>query len=289
MIEERQIDLSGRLRARITYHVAGDGPPVLLLHGWGASWYLWQETMTVLAAAGYRAIAPDHIGCGGSSKPLLLYSARDYGVYLDAFTDALGLDKFVLVGHSLGGLLAMAYAIRHRQRVQRLVVVGPAFNILRQLTPTRAHVLFWLAGLPLLGEIGLALMPARVLRAVLSRPWGGLYRPDRLPVEFLDRMAADLCEHATPLVCNTLFCLFLGALPGLRRFGDADVYARLGQVDMPTLVVWGEHDALLRPAAFADLAAHLPQATTCVLADAGHTPPVEAPQQFLRALMQFME
>jgi len=289
VIREEQVALSGRLRARITYHVAGDGPPVILLHGWGASWYLWQATMLALAGAGYRALAPDHIGCGQSSKPRLFYTPQDYSAYLNGFLSALGLERVALVGHSLGGHIALSHALAHPQQVERLVLVSPAFSALRQITPTRAQLLLAAAGTPLLGEMGLALLPARLLRWCLGRPWGGFHRPDGLPSGFLDRMTTDYLVHATPLVCNSIRYLVLFSLPILSRLRqDADLLPRVGRVTMPVLLVWGEHDARLRPGAFPILSTHLPHAQAMGIADAGHTPPLEAPEEFQAALIEYL-
>jgi pimeloyl-ACP methyl ester carboxylesterase len=288
MVREEHVDLADGLDARITYHVVGDGPPVVLLHGWGASWYLWQETMLALAAAGYRAYAPDHIGCGQSSKPWLLYTPRDYVRHVEAFVAALGLDEFILVGHSLGGHIALSYTLRNPRHVARLVLVGAAFSPLRQITPTRAEALLMLAGLPLLGELSLVLLPARLMRWCFSQPWGGFYQPDHLPPQFLDQMAADY-TRAMPLVCNSIRYLVLCSMPGLRRiWRDADLLPYLGRVTAPALVVWGEHDALLRPSSFALLASRLAHGAARPIAQAGHTPPMEAPQEWQRALLEFL-
>lgn len=289
MIREEYVDLAAGRRARVCYHVAGDGPAIVLLHGWATSWYLWHDTMLALAEAGYRVYAPDHIGCGDSGKPLCLYTPRDYDTYLCGFLAALGLERVILVGHSLGGHIALSYALNHPQQVERLALVDPAFSPLRQLARTRAGLLLVLAGLPFIGGLLLTVTPHRLLRRVLGTRHGGFYRPDRLPPAFLDRMVVDYLDHAAPLVCNSIRYLFLFSLPGLRRLRrDADLLPRLGEVTVPALLVWGEHDALLSPASFALLAAALPQVTARPITEAGHTPPMEAPGEFWNALSGFL-
>lgn len=289
MIREEFVDLAGGRRARVCYHVAGDGPAIVLLHGWAASWYLWQDTMLALAEDGYRVYAPDHIGCGDSSKPLCLYTPQDYDAYLSGFLAALRLERVILVGHSLGGHIALSYALNHPQQVVQLALVDPAFSPLRQLARTRAGLLLVLAGLPLIGELLLTLTPHRLLRRILGRQHGGFYRPDRLPPAFLDRMVVDYLDHASPLVCNSIRYLSIFSLPVLRRIRpDADLLPRLGELTAPALLVWGEQDALLNPAAYALLAAALPHVTARPIVEAGHTPPMEAPGEFQRALFDFL-
>ena len=193
------------------------------------------------------------------------------------------------IGHSLGGHLALSFALRRPQQIEKLVLVGPAFNLPRQVPLTRAALPLTLAGLPLLGELAFALAPKSLMRWHIGRPWGGFHRPERLPEGVLDRVVADYLDHATSLVCNTLCYLTLNALPGLRRLRrDADLLPLAAGVHVPVLLVWGEHDALLRPAVYQLLAQRLPCVTTCAIADAGHSPQIEAPDDFKRALLAFV-
>ena len=274
---------------RVTYRLAGEGPPVLLLHGWAASWHVWHDAMLALAAGGFRAYAPDHIGCGDSAKPLSAYTPSAYAAYVDGFVAALGIDQFTLVGHSLGGHIALSYALAHPGKVSRLMLVAPAYSALRQTRLTRAEGLLLFAACPVVGALALALAPARLIRWFFSKPWGGFYRPDRIAPEFLDSMALDYTVKASPWVTNSAAYLVLFSLPFLSRLRrDADLRPRLKDVAMRTLVVWGEHDALLSPRSFRELAAAIPNATAWPLADAGHTPPVEAADKFNSILMAFV-
>jgi len=290
MMHEADIDVVCGQSMRIHYHAIGEGPTVLLLHGWAMSWHLWKGAMLALARAGYRAVAPDLIGCGQSSKPWLFYTPGDYGRCIEAFLDALRPGKVVVAGHSLGGYLALWLALRRPQQVAKLALVGPAFSLLRQIALTRAELLLTLAGLPLLGELSLAVAPRAALRWMLSRPWGGFYRPERLPDGMIDQVVADLLDNATPLVCNTIRLLLLGSLPGVGRTGlSTDLLPRAPAVAAPTLLVWGERDALLRPDAYRLLAARLPHVTLRPVAEAGHSPQIEAPEEFMRSLLAFLQ
>ena len=290
MIDVRKVEITSGIKASIVCRTVGDGPPVLLLHGWAASWHLWEETMLALAAAGFRAYAPDHIGCGESSKPFCAYTPRDLALYVEGLRAALGLDRFALVGHSLGGHMALSYALAHPEHVERLALVDPAYAPLRQIKPSVSQVMLAAVGLPLLGELALTLTPVRLLRWVIGQSWGGFYQPERLPSDFLDRMAIDYLAKASPLVANTVTYLLLSSLPGLSRLKrDADLRARVGEISMPSIVFWGQHDALLSPASFSRLAAAMPTALAWPIRDAGHTPPLESPQTFNPALVAFLK
>ncbi|WUH92567.1 haloalkane dehalogenase [Streptomyces sp. NBC_00433] len=93
----------------------GAGTPVVLLHGNPGSSYLWRDVTPGLGAG--RTLAPDLIGMGRSGKPDIPYSFADHARYLDAWFEALGLDRVVLIGHDWGGALAFDWAARHPERV----------------------------------------------------------------------------------------------------------------------------------------------------------------------------
>ena len=106
------------LNSTIFYREAGRGPiPAVFLHGNPTSSYLWRHILPVAAASG-RCLAPDLIGMGESGKPDIAYSFDDHSRYLDAWFDALELDRVVLVGHDWGGALAFDWAARHPGRVR---------------------------------------------------------------------------------------------------------------------------------------------------------------------------
>ncbi|WP_116248449.1 haloalkane dehalogenase [Nocardiopsis sp. FIRDI 009] len=100
------------------YHEeTGEGAPVVFLHGNPASSHLWREVLPVFGSPG-RLLAPDLVGMGRSGKPDGAYRFADHARYLDAWFDALGLDRVVLVGHDWGGTLAFDLAARHPGRVR---------------------------------------------------------------------------------------------------------------------------------------------------------------------------
>jgi haloalkane dehalogenase len=103
------------LDSTIFYQEVGDGTPIVFLHGNPTSSHLWRD---VIPAVPGRRLAPDLIGMGASGKPAIDYSFADHARYLDAWFDALGLDRVVLVGHDWGGALAFDQATRHPGRVR---------------------------------------------------------------------------------------------------------------------------------------------------------------------------
>ena len=121
------IDAGG---VRTNYHDVGprDGSPVLLLHGSGpgvSAWANWRLTMGPLAAAGHRVLAPDLVGFGATERPAdVYYSLSTWADQVFAFMDAHGLPSAGLVGNSLGGRICLEMALRHPERIDRMVLMG---------------------------------------------------------------------------------------------------------------------------------------------------------------------
>ena len=113
---------------KIHYVRAGSGPPVVLLHGWPQTWYMWRKVIPVLAEK-YTVIAPDLRGFGESSKPVGGYDKVTVANDIYQVVRGLGFEKIFLVGHDMGGPTAYAYASAHPEDVKRLVILDVAITI----------------------------------------------------------------------------------------------------------------------------------------------------------------
>src|SRR5215216_5850925 len=118
--EPRSIQLHGH---PVTYRLAGDGPPLLLLHGITSSSQTWEKVLPALAEH-HTVIAPDLLGHGQSAKPRGDYSLGAYASGVRDLIAALGYDHATVVGHSLGGGIAMQFAYQFPERTERLVLIG---------------------------------------------------------------------------------------------------------------------------------------------------------------------
>ncbi|HZJ53767.1 MAG TPA: haloalkane dehalogenase [Myxococcaceae bacterium] len=116
---EQQLHQVEVLGSRMAYVDRGAGAPILLLHGNPTSSYVWRNILPYLEPLG-RCIAPDLIGMGHSGKPELAYRFADHARYLEAFIDALGLDRATVVAHDWGSALGFDWMTRHPARVRRL-------------------------------------------------------------------------------------------------------------------------------------------------------------------------
>jgi len=104
---------------------AANGEAVLLLHGKNFSGYYWEGVMQTLAAKGFRVVAPDQLGFGLSSRPNIYYSFQQMAANTRALLDKLGIDRVVVVGHSMGGMLATRFTLMYPDRVKKLVLESP--------------------------------------------------------------------------------------------------------------------------------------------------------------------
>ena len=110
---------------RLHYVTAGDGPPVMLLHGWPQTWYEWRHVMTMLAGE-YQVVAPDLRGFGYSAKPASGYDAATMAADLAALSDHLGLRELTVIGHDWGAVFGYVYAAKTPSQVRALGIVEMA-------------------------------------------------------------------------------------------------------------------------------------------------------------------
>jgi pimeloyl-ACP methyl ester carboxylesterase len=252
------------------------GRPLLLLHGFGGAKEDFTEWLDRLAAAGWHAVAPDHRGHGASSKPLgeASYSLAVMAQDALGLADALGWDRFALLGHSMGGFVAQLVVLEAPQRIAGLVLMDTGHGPIEGIDPAEAQV---------------AIAIARE--------------------EGMDRLADVLDERSSPLDTPAHRRL-LAERPGYAEFASRklratspDLYAAIvpelidhpdtlgGLRDLeavpPTLVVVGEQDAPF-VADSQRLAAAIAGATVAVIPEAGHSPQFENPDAWWDALSGFL-
>lgn len=255
---------------RIRYVDAGRGTAVVLIHGLAASMYSWRHTIQPLAQAGFRVIAFDNRGFGFSDKPDHGYDNRAYVELLMGLLDSLRITDAVLVGHSMGGAIAAQAALDHSSRVRGLVLVDAAG--LRARWPFMLRVAHW----PIIGVLFDRLRGRSATEGILK----ALYAvPARVTEEDVDQYYAPIAEPG--------FGRSLRGVLGQFRF-DA-LKGRLGELTMPTLVVWGTGDGLIPPAVGQEMADKIPGAVLVRFPGAGHAVPEETPAAFNQALLGFLE
>ncbi len=275
-IQQRQVRVGELTTACLT---AGEGPPLVLLHGHGESSGSWRWVLPALARA-HRVYAPDFPGSGGSAKPTAYaHPPAFYADFLADFLDALGLARAALVANSHGGLVALRLACAAPARVTALGLVDSS-GLGREIHPALVGLT-----LPGYGEATTAWLKTPLGAAQWA--WGlaalVLARPLLAPPEWLAQhyRLAQTPGHLE----GTLACL-RGEL-GL--WGQREVFLdALPRLTMPTLVVWGAYDAVI-PVSHASAAVErLPRGHLALIPDCGHVPHVERPDRFVAALSRFL-
>jgi pimeloyl-ACP methyl ester carboxylesterase len=263
---------------RLHYVVAGQGRPMVLLHGDSASALDWRWVLPDLARQA-RVHALDFPGHGDSAKPRTPYSPKRFTDTVIAFLNALGIDEAVLVGHSLGGLVAVRTARRLSGRVSALCLVASA-GVGRYIHPAIAG-----KTLPGVGETAAAL--GRTGLGSYQRAWG---RALLLFARWWEAPAEWLAEQRRLM---TLPGFAEASLRTTRSAVDAWgqkelILGELHQLHMPTLVVWGGADTVFPlPHALAAYRAP-PAARLRILPGCGHMAQIEAPATFVETLTGFL-
>ena len=256
--------------ARIRYIDAGRGPPVVLLHGLGASMYAWRKNLGAMAAAGFRVIAFDNRGFGLSDKPAVPYDNAAYARLAIALLDSLGISDAVLVGHSMGGAIAAEVAIEYPQRVRGLVLVGSAG------LGAREPLLFRVARWPVLGPAVLAFrgrgFTARLLKATY-------FDPSKVTESDVDQYYAPVAQPAYSRALRAV----------LRQFHFDGLEGRLDKIEAPTVVLWGEEDRWVPLGLGRALAAGITRSAFVSVPHAGHSVQEEAPDEVNHLVIRFLK
>jgi pimeloyl-ACP methyl ester carboxylesterase len=262
-------------RARLSTLEAGVGPPVLAIHGLGATKGSFLPTVDALADH-FRVIAVDLPGFGDSDKPIgAPYDPRFFADAIVDLLDALGLDRANLIGNSLGGRVALEVALREPERVDRLALLAPSLAWRR---PRR-----WAPALRLVRpELGLVqLAPRPVVEAIVHR---------LIPGADEGWTAAGVDEFLRAYLTPAGRAAFYAAARQIyleAPHGEAGLWTRLRELQPQVLFVWGRRDTLV-PIAFArHVTEALPQARHLEL-DCGHVPQVERPTQTHQAIAAFL-
>ena len=249
----------------IAYDEAGSGIALLMIHGWPHDRTLWAGQTSGLSA-GARCIAPDLRGLGGTSVrgP---YSIDQYADDLDAFLGALGIERAVICGLSMGGYIAFAMLRRHRARVRALVLADT-----RATADTDAMRDNRMRQVALIEEHGLdALVPAH-LRASVGR---STFEQNAPLVERVRRMMSAAPAQGA-----------IGALRAMAARPDSSEL--LATIDVPTLVVGGMEDTVTTPDELRAMAASIPHSRLELLEGSGHVCPIERPAAFNHVVSEFL-
>ncbi|WP_024332745.1 alpha/beta fold hydrolase [Gordonia hirsuta] len=276
---------------RRAYRIAGQGPAILLLHGIGDNSTTWNEVIGELARD-YTVIAPDLLGHGLSEKPKADYSVSAFANGMRDLLVVLGITKVTVVGHSLGGGVAMQFCYQFPRFVQRLMLVAPG-GVTSEVSPALRAVS--VPGVPyVLRGLGLpgALPLLRAVGRSLAKADGLPGMPERLAPRNLITDHQDLLRIIDDLADDEAHRAFIRTLRAVVDWrGQAVTFLDRAYLTarLPMMIIWGSKDTVI-PAHHAELAgAALPHARVEIFDGAGHFPFRDDPQRFITLVREFME
>lgn len=246
-------------------HPAG-APAVLLLHGLGADGSMWSLQLEALAAAGFRPLAPDIPGFGHSPYDGRGWNFRRIAGQVKTLLEALQIGPVHLVGLSLGGVIAQRFTLDYPHFVRKLVLVS-TFSALRP--KSTSQWLYFLQRLLLVHLVGLEQQARLVARRVFPAP----------EQEALRNMAVARIAGADPRAYRA----------AMRALGTVNLYKRLREIRVPTLVVTGERDTTVLPEQQKTLAEGIPGARQVFIAGGGHALTIDQAEAFNSVLLAFLQ
>lgn len=247
------------------FEVYGKGKPVLLLHGWLGTWGLWQETMAYLGQY-FRTYSLDFWGFGESGREKAACQLTDFATMVDHFMGRMGILSAPLVGHSLGGSVALLSALRYPKRVEKVVVIAAPLRASSLAFPVR------LVNLKPIRFLAVALYP--LTRKVILALAPKLCRDPR----FREWMARDLTK--------TSLQRFLASAASL---SSIDLVAQMKHLSIPLLGMYGDRDKILIPRESSAFERGEASAQIERWKDSGHFLMLDEPRAFMQTLKTFLD
>ncbi len=249
----------------VHYEAYGRGAPVILLHGWINSWDVWRDTMLAIPEQGrYKVYALDFWGFGDSSKQKTPpFKVQSYATMVDQFMEIMGIVESPIFGHSMGGTVALALALRAPERVKKVAVIGSPINGNALNFYLKLAGVGWIARLLWRLPMILRVIMLMLLAGDSSRVRKMIFRDvSRANTESFFRSIGDL--HRT------------------------DLREQMYKVTIPTLGVFGMQDNIVNPNQARLLAKGVPQARVAMMGDSRHFPMLDEPEKFIQVVQEFL-
>lgn len=245
---------------RVNYKQAGEGKPLLLLHGWGSSSDSWVKVQQMLGERGYQVIVPDLPGFGKTPAPSTVWGVEEYAEFANAFAEKVGLTKFVLAGHSFGGQTAIQFAVEHPEKLEKLILIAAAGvrrtpGVFKKLMVAVAKLVSFL----------LYLVPFEDLRNnIKNAMYMAIRRRDYMKTQGIMR---DV----------------------FKKVITQDLTAKFSQIKAPTLLIWGDKDQMT-PIQDAHLTQELiPNSKLEIIPGAKHALNFQAPEVLAQKILEFLQ
>jgi pimeloyl-ACP methyl ester carboxylesterase len=267
-IDQKRCSVAGH---DLVYYRAGQGEPVLLVHGITTYSFIWRNILSGLAQS-YDVIAVDLLGCGQSDMPLdVSYAIKDHADILHGFVQELGFAPFHFVGHDLGGGMGQIFAIKHADLLRDLALINPVaydFWPVQPITAMRT---------PIVRQLLMAALDKGMLRRLVKR---GVYDQSLVTDELMEFFNAPFKDQLGRKA-------FLHFARCLDNHNLMEIAADLRELQLPVLVLRADGDLFLSGEIAQKLHRELPNSTLVQLAQAGHFCQEDDPARVTSELLSF--
>jgi len=234
--------------------------PIVFVHGFISTNRWWQPTLDRLPGDTFHCYSVDLRASGESEQIETGHTLAQYADDLDQFVDAIELQKFILVGHSMGGGVAMQYALNHQDRLKALILVNPLAS---SGTKIDQSITDWINA-----QQGHPEGIRAILVGAFATPPGG---------EYFELLVTDATRWGP--------AIYFGTMDDMARFNVTD---RLSTVNVPTLVTWGDKDTVIPFSPIVETYTSIPGCSLEVWHGVGHSGPIEIPDRFVELLTRFI-
>lgn len=268
---------------RIHYVTQGEGPLIVLLHGFPEFWYSWRFQISFLAELGYRVVAPDLRGYNDTEKPPTGYDIKNLLRDIEGLIKGLGYERAIIIGHDWGGALAWAFASRYASMTEQLIVLNAphpaAFQReLRTFKQMRKSWYMLAFQIPWLPEYLLGRKQARAIGHMLSST---AVQKSAFPPDVLERYREAMSQPGALRASLEYYRTILRHPSRSLERAQTPITAR-------TLLIWGEQDVALDLALTEGLEAWVPNLQVKRISESGHWVQQEMPELVNRYLAEFL-
>jgi len=247
--------------------------PVVLVHGFSVPYFIWDPTFNALTEAGIRTVRYDLYGRGFSDRPNIKYDLALFVAQLGQLLDTLGDRNVDLIGLSMGGPITAAFAAAFPEKVRKVVLIDPSGG-----QPVSLGGLYKLAALPGIGDVLFGVLGTEYLLNTLA----GDFFDQELVETFRERYQVQMKYRGFKrALLSTVRNKMLGSFTA--------VYAALGRIGMPVLLIWGRRDMTVPFGQSQTLLRLMPRAEFFPVPDCGHIPHYERPELVNPRLIEFLK
>lgn len=235
---------------RVNYKIAGSGPAILIFHGWGSNSDNWQKVGDLLTEKGFRVIIPDLPGFGKSQEPLEIWGINNYSQFAQKLVDFLNLEKFYLLGHSFGGVVALKFSLKSPERIKKLFLVSPA--IIRKKT-----------------------LKQRIIKKI---------------AKFFSFLPFQIKKIIYQKILRSDYPLNPGIMRGIYlKVTGEEISSHLPKIKIPTVIIWGQEDRITPLAQAYLIKKEIPNSILKIIPGVGHGINLEDPYRLTQFILDSLK